>query len=111
MVTTNINGTDYELSTKLRVAYEVQGCYNHKPYAEVFKDIGDMTLEQQIEILFVAFRVANPDMALTFDKKAFLDYYLNNFKLRQVMDQLSGVVKGIMGDEETETPEAPVEGN
>lgn len=100
-VVTIINGTEFELSTRLRVAYKVQGCHNHKPYSEVFQDIGKMTLEQQLEILFVAFQDANPEVSLTFNKKAFQEYYLENFKLKQVMNQLQGVIKGIMGDDET----------
>lgn len=110
---TVINGTEYELSTKLRVAFKVQGCHNHKPYTEVFQNIGQMPLEQQIEILFVAFQDANPEVAMTFNKKAFQDYYLENFKLKQVMSQLQEVIKGIMGEDEDEdnTSNEPAQGN
>lgn len=107
-VTTVINNTEFELSTSLRVAYNIQGCHNHKPYAEVFKNIGEMHLEQQLEILFEAFKIANPEVALTFNKKAFQEYYLDHFKLKQVMDQLQGVVQGIMG-EDTEAEQEPTE--
>ena len=99
VVTTKINNTEYELSTRLRVAYKVQGCHNHKPYAEIFKNITDMSLEQQIEILYESFADANPDMRLSLKKQDFLNYYLDNYKLKQVMSQLQGVIKGIMGDE------------
>lgn len=99
-ITTVINGQTFELSTTLRVAYKVQGCHSHKPYTEVFENLGKMPLEQQIEILFVAFQDANPEVATTFNKKAFLDYYLENYRLKQVMSQLQGVVQGIMGDDE-----------
>lgn len=103
MLSTEINGSNYELSTKLRVAYEIQGCHNHKPYAEVFKGVGEMSIEEQIEILFVAFKIANPDVATTFNKKMFQEYYLENYKLKDVMEQLKGVINGIMGEEEEET--------
>ena len=103
-ITTTINGTEYELATNLRVAFNVQGCNNHKPYAEVFKGLGDMPLEKQIEVLFEAFKVANPEVAATFNKQAFQTYYLDNYNLKQMMKQLEGVMKGIMGeDEEPET--------
>lgn len=105
-VVTTINGIEYELSTRLRVAYKVQGCHNHKAYAEVFQNIGTMTLEQQLEVLFVAFQDANPEVALTFNKKAFQDYYLEHYKLKQVMDQLQGVIRGIMGDDDEAVSEA-----
>ena len=42
MVTTTINGVDYELATTLRVAYKVQGQHNHAPYSKVFSEISDM---------------------------------------------------------------------
>lgn len=99
-VFTTINGTEYELSTKLIVAYQIQGCHNHKPYLEIFQDVAKMTLERQIEILFVAFRVANPEVAKTFNQTAFLNYYLENFNLKQVMSQLQDVIRGITGEDE-----------
>ena len=110
-VTTIINNTEYELSTSLRVAYNIQGCHNHKPYAEVFKNIGDMPLEKQIEILFESFKIANPEVAVTFNKIAFQNYYLDNFKLKQVMDQLQAVIQGIMGDDFEELAEPAEQGN
>lgn len=101
---TIINGTEYPLATTLRVAYEAQGCNNHKPYTEVFKSIGDMTLEKQLEILYISFKVANPELALTLTKQDFLNYYYDHFNLGEMMMQLQGVIKGITGsgDEDTE---------
>ena len=99
-VTTTINGQEFELSTKLTVAYQIQGCHNHRPYLEIFQDVAKMTLERQIEILFVAFRVANPEVAKTFNQQSFLNYYLENFNLKQVMNQLQAVIKGITGEDE-----------
>lgn len=97
---TIINGTEYELSTTLRVAYKVQGQHNHKPYTEVFKGLGDMTLEQQINILYASFQCANPEASKEITAQKFLDYYLDNYNLKVVMDQLQAVVKGIMGTED-----------
>lgn len=96
---TTIYGKEYELSTTLRVAYKVQGQHNHKPYTEVFQGLGDMTLEQQINILYASFQCANPDAAKEITAQKFLDYYLDNYNLKVVMDQLQAVVKGIMGTE------------
>lgn len=100
MVTTIINGQEYELSTKLLVAYQIQGCHNHKPYLEIFQAVAKMPLERQIEILFVAFRIANPEVATTFNQQAFLNYYLENFNLKQMMNQLQAVIKGITGEDD-----------
>lgn len=107
MVTTTINGQEYELSTKLLVAYQVQGCHNHKPYLEIFQEVAKMPLERQIEILFVAFRIANPEVATTFNQQAFLSYYLENYNLTQMMAQLKAVIQGITGADDTDA--APFE--
>lgn len=111
IVTTEINGQTFNLATTLRVAYNVQGQHNHKPYVEIFQDISNMPIEQQINILFAAFEVANPEVAKTFNKNSFLNYYLDNFDLSVVMDQLQGVVKGILGKEDDETEDGTGEGD
>lgn len=108
-----INGVDYALATTLRVAYKVQGQHNHKAYSKVFAEIGDMTLQEQIGILYAAFQVANPEVAIT--QQQFLDYYLDNFNLKLIMDQVRAVVQGIMGvdmdDSEPQSAEASEQGN
>lgn len=95
MVTVEIRGVQYELATTLRVAYKVQGQHNHKAYSKVFSEIGDMPLEEQIGILFVAFQIANPEVKMT--QQEFLNYYLDNFKMKEVLDQLKNVIQEIMG--------------
>ena len=110
--TVQINGTEYTLDTTLRVAYQVQGMNNHRPYSKVFEELGDMTLEKQIEILYVAFRVANPEIAKTFTQMMFFDYYLEHFNLKEVMAQLKAVIKGVLGeDDEDESEETTTQGN
>lgn len=94
---TIINGTEYELATTLRVVYKVQGQHNHKPYAEIFQNIGSMPLEDQINILFAAFECANPEVSRTFNKSSFLNYYLDHYTLKDVMDQLQQVISAVMG--------------
>ena len=111
MLTTKINGTEYDLSTTLRVAYKVQGQHNHKPYTEVFKGLGDMTLEQQVDILYASFQCANPEAAKEITSQKFLDYYLDNYNLKVVMDQLQAIVQGIMGTEGEENSDAPTQEN
>lgn len=102
MPVTTINGVEYNLDTTLRVAYQAQGANNHKPYSEVFQNIGDMMLEKQIEILYLAFKVANPEMAQTFTQQMFLNYYLEHYNLKEVMNQLQGVIKGVLGSDDEE---------
>ena len=102
MVTTIIDGVEYPLATTLRVAYQVQGQHNHKAYSKVFADIGDMTIEDQIGILFCAFQVGNPDVPML--KQAFINYYLDHMNLNQIMDQLKAVIQEITGFEEPAEP-------
>lgn len=93
----NINGVEYSLATTLRVAYKVQGQHNHKPYSKVFSEIGDMTLEEQVGILFAAFQVANPEVKM--NQQQFLDYYLDHYNLKVLLDQVKEVIQGVMGTE------------
>lgn len=102
--TTTIQGMEYPLDTTLRVAYRVQGANGHKPYSKVFEELGDMVLEKQIEILYISFSIANPDIAKTLTQNQFFQYYLEHFNLKEVMEQLKGVIHGVLG--EIEEPEA-----
>lgn len=110
----NINGMEYPLDTTLRVAYRVQGMNNHRPYSKVFEELGDMLLEKQIEILYIAFSIANPEAAKTITQISFLNYYLEHFTLKEVMSQLQSVIKGVLGEDEesnTETDKQDSKGN
>lgn len=97
-MTFTMNGKEYPMAATLRVAYKVQGQHNHKSYSKVFAEIGDMTLEDQIGILFASFQVANPEINLT--QQQFLNYYLDKANLKVLMDQVKEVIQGIMGTEE-----------
>lgn len=105
----NLNDTEYNLSTTLRVAYTIQGQHNHKPYADIFRDIGNMPVEQQIDILYAAFKCANPQSVDFWTPSRFREYYFDNYKLKDLLNQLNALVRGIMGEEE-EVTEGPVEG-
>lgn len=109
MVTIIYNEKEYNLATTLRVAYAVQGQHNHKPYTEVFQQIGNMTLEDQIAILYAAFVCANKEEAKSITRQNFLDYYLDNYTLSDVMGQLQAVIEGITGKtlNDVDSDEAP----
>lgn len=107
-----INGTSYELARTLRVAYNVQSCNNHKSYMEIFSSIDQMPIEKQIEILYVAFKIANPDTAKTFTSLMFQEYCLDHYNLNQIMEFLSYVISGVLGKEVKMTDSTEVaEGN
>lgn len=102
---TVINNVEYELATTLRVAYKIQGKHNHKAYTEIFSKIGDMCIEEQIDILYAAFEVANPEAAKEITSAVFRDYYLDHYDLKTIMEQMQAVIKGITGDIEDLEPE------
>lgn len=95
--TVNIRGTEYELSTKLRVAYKVQGQHGHKPYSEIFQELDKMPIEKQIGILYTSFEVANPAASKDIPFMTFLDWYLDNYDVSTIMDQLQDIIGGILG--------------
>ena len=95
----------FELSTSLRVAYNLQEMNNHKSYLAIFQDIDKMPLENQIAILYTAYVTANEAPV---DKKSFTDTVLDNNTLMDVMDYIKQVISGITGkeikdDKESET--------
>lgn len=93
----NINGTEYAMATTLRVAYKIQGQHNHAPYTEVFQKVGEMTIEDQIGILYAAFQCANPNSNIP--RQVFQDNYLDNYNLKTLMQHINAVIKGIMGED------------
>lgn len=95
-----INGVEYALASTLRVAFQVQGQHGHKPYSQVFSEIGDMPLESQIAFLYAAFQVANPSSKIT--EQQFLNSYLDNYDLKTMMNMIKEVIQGIMGTEVVE---------
>lgn len=97
ITTITIHETEYDLAATLRVAYEIQNKHNHESYMKIFSRINEMTLEQQIDILYVAFKIANPEVAKTFTGMMFREYYLDNYTVSDVMDQMNGVISGILG--------------
>lgn len=97
-----INGKEYTLSDKLRVAYKLQEVNNHRPYTEVFKGLGEMPLEKQIEFIWIAFNLANPDAeslvteGKKMTQKEFQDYCMDNLGLSIIMDLIQQIMDGIM---------------
>ena len=92
------NGIEYPLATTLRVAYKIQGQHNHKAYSKIFSEVGDMSLEDQIGMLYAAFQIANPEIKVL--QQSFLDNYLDNYNLKFLMDQIKELIQGIMGTEQ-----------
>ena len=74
MLTINLNGNEYPLACNLRVAYVLQNQHNHESYSSILSRVGEMPLEQQIDVLYAAFQIANPETAKTFTREMFRTY-------------------------------------
>lgn len=99
MATITLNGFEYELACNLRVAYAVQNQHNHKAYSEILSNVGKMTLEEQLDVLYAAFSVGNKEAAKTITKEAFRSYFLDDpeFNVYKLINLLKQVIAGIMG--------------
>lgn len=92
-----INGTEYDVAATLRVAYKLQGYNNHKPYMEIIRGIGDMPVEKQIEIMYAAFEVANPEATQIYTLQKFREYYLDHVTAKELLDQVQAVLSELLG--------------
>ena len=99
MATIQINGMEYQLARNLRVAYMLQNQHNHEAYSTLLAKIGDMPIEQQIDFLYIAFQVANPDEAKLISKDMFRICILddNTFNVSKLMELVMDIISGILG--------------
>ena len=111
MVTINLNGNEYPLACNLRVAYVLQNQHNHESYSSILSRIGEMPLEQQIDVLYAAFQIANPETAKTFTREMFRTYILDHdeFTVTTIMTLISDIIAGILGQDLSENADAPSE--
>ena len=60
-----------------------------------------MPLEQQIDVLYAAFQIANPETAKTFTREMFRTYILDHdeFNAYVMLDMIKRIVSGILGKE------------
>ena len=108
MATITLNGMEYNLASNLRVAYELQGQHNHTPYSKILSEIGEMCIEQQIDFLYLAFKIANEDVARTFTKEMFRSYIFDHaeFNTKYLLTLIKDVIAGILGKELPDIDEA-----
>lgn len=90
-MTIDYKGNSYVLATSLRVAYRLQQVHNHKPYTEIFSEFSKLTLERQIELLWISMEIGNPGVA---ELKEFTDYVLDNWG----MDKLNEAIGNLMDE-------------
>ena len=106
MLTINLNGNEYPLACNLRVAYVLQNQHNHDSYSSILSRIGEMPLEQQIDVLYAAFQIANPETAKTFTREMFRTYVLDldAFHASVILQIIKKIISGILG---TVLPDEP----
>lgn len=85
----------FKLATTLRVAYVLQNMNNHKPYLDIFQDLDKMTLEKQIEFLYAAYTIGEPEGSLS--KEQFLNLCLDYLDVNEVMQHISKIIEGVTG--------------
>ena len=99
MVTINLNGNEYPLACNLRVAYVLQNQHNHESYSSILSGVGEMPLEQQIDVIYAAFQIANPETAKTFTREMFRMYVLDHdeFNASVILNIIKDIISGIHG--------------
>lgn len=105
-------GEEYELSSKLKVAFLIQKAFNHKPYTEVFREVGTLGIDRQIEIIWLAFKEENPEVAIGLSLTKFQEGLFEESNVTYIYEALTGVIEGIMyhGMSEEEIEEKKMEG-
>ena len=106
MLTINLNGNEYPLACNLRVAYVLQNQHNHESYSSILARVGEMPLEQQIDVLYAAFQIANPDTAKTFTREMFRTYILDHdeFNASVILKMIKAIISGILGKKLPDEP-------
>ena len=99
MLTINLNGNEYPLACNLRVAYALQNQHNHESYSSILSRVGEMPLEQQIDVIYAAFQIANPETAKTFTREMFRMYILDHdeFNASVILNIIKDIISGILG--------------
>ena len=108
MLTINLNGNEYPLACNLRVAYVLQNQHNHESYSSILSRVGEMPLEQQIDVIYAAFQIANPETAKTFTREMFRMYVLDHdeFNASVILQMIKKIISGILGKELPDEPTA-----
>ena len=91
-VTINYGGSTYPLATTLRVAYAIQGKFNHKPFNQIFQEIDNLGIDGQLKLLYTAFNLANPNVAT---EQEFINYWLDHGNLSAISVTMAKLIEGI----------------
>lgn len=95
-ITIKVKDQEVKLASTLRVAFNVQSKFGHKPYMEIFAGINDLGVDKQITILYEAYKVANRDEETKLSEVEFLNEILDNIGAVELTLLLSELVNSIM---------------
>ena len=101
-----LSGKEYEIAKSLRVAFEMQKDFGKLPYMKIFEEITDRPLEDQIKMIYVAFRIKNPNVMT---KDEFIDLVLDEWTLDGVWDVINKLMNAITGKKDKEPTEVEEE--
>lgn len=95
-ITIRVKDQEVKLASTLRVAFNVQSKFGHKPYMEIFAGINDLGVDKQITILYEAYKVANRDEETKLSEVEFLNEILDNMGAVELTLLLTELVNSIM---------------
>lgn len=91
-----IGGVSTPLATTLRVAYNIQKQFGNKPYMEVFKEISNKAIEQQIKFIYTSYVQGVKDNGVAaMPLNIFQECLLDNFSIMQIIDCIQAIIEGI----------------
>jgi hypothetical protein len=86
-------GAEYDISTKLDVAFAIQKAYDHEPYLQVLGSVDQMDLEEQIKLLYTAFNYRNPGVCTL---KEFSDDFIDTGNVELLIEKIGELTEGVM---------------
>lgn len=111
MVKLRIGNEELSLATTLRVAYALRDICGAKNLQGAISAIAQMDSEQQLELLYAAYKAANKENPMR--KEEFLDKVLDNLGVFAIADAVGEVAEGLLYSgltpEEVESKKAMVE--
>jgi hypothetical protein len=93
MLEITLKDKKYDIDDTLEVAYEMQTDFD-KPYTEVFAGMKRSYLQDQIKVIYTAFRILNPGV---FTYEQFFKLVLKEWNLNVILDKVNTIMANITG--------------
>lgn len=113
MIILKINDTEYELSTALRVVYELRTISGAKSLQDAVRSIEKLDIDGQLALIYAAYKAANNNKTDMLGKDAFTDLLLDTQGIMSIAEIVNKLADGLMysglSPEETVSKKAMVE--